>query len=73
MRTIRKLRIRLGGFLLLLAVFVIVAASSLMYIENPVARWLVFAGATLSGIPTVVTVIRLSTEIGRLRRDGPNN
>jgi hypothetical protein len=44
---------------------VAVAVVSLVFIENPVTKWLVFIGASLSAIPVAIAVARLSTQIGR--------
>lgn len=66
---VSRLRLRLAGFLALLAILVAVAVLSLRFIEDPIAHWLIFAGAALSAVPVFVTVIRLTAEIGRRLRE----
>lgn len=64
----RALRQRLVFLLVLLFVLVAVAVLSLVWIDNQVLKWLLFAGAVLSAIPVVFNVARLSAQVGEKTR-----
>ena len=60
--TVRK---KLGGYLVLLFVEVAVFVLALMWVENPVVKWLVCIAVGFSGIVTATVVARMSAQIGR--------
>lgn len=67
MTSITRVRRNLLLWLVLLFVEIAVVVVSLLYIADPVSRVLCAVGAGLSAVLSIYWVIRLTTEVGRMR------